>query len=106
MSVTIWLYVIWTAWLLVALVLLADTARAGMIIFFLAVTLFLLFEIGLDWRVYLTIWLLAHVVASGVNGFRDEKKNLAFGAISFGGALWLWLQGGAIGRYYMIVTTA
>jgi len=41
MSVTIWLYVIWTAWLLVALVLLADTARAGMIIFFLAVTLFL-----------------------------------------------------------------
>jgi hypothetical protein len=80
MSLTTWLYIIWTAWLLVALVSLADRAKAGMLIFFLVVTLFLQFEIGLDWRAYLVIWLLVDVAGSSIKGYLAEKQNFVFAA--------------------------
>ncbi len=83
---------LWTLWLLVALWL-QEKQRRWLLGIFIPLALVLAFATHVTWRSYLMVWLVVHIVlaarASEVN-----RRHLLAALVSFGGLVWLWLQGG------------
>ncbi|HTT54297.1 MAG TPA: hypothetical protein VMH35_23145 [Streptosporangiaceae bacterium] len=97
---------LWTAWLLISVVLLGRAAGAGLAAGFLALWALLVFTTSLSWRNYLMIWLCVPMaialgqVAAGERAYRGAR--LAAAAVSAAGLLWLWLAGGATHAAYVV----
>jgi hypothetical protein len=99
---TILLFALWTLWLLAALPLLGrDGAGFGLLAVFVPLALLLAFTTDITWRSYLIAWLIAHMLLAAIAAYEDRRQ-IAAAAVSLGGVLWLWAQGGwQYGRYFL-----
>ncbi len=97
---------LWTAWLLISVVMLGRGAGVVLAAGFLALWALLVFTTSLSWRNYLMIWLCVPVaialgqVMAGERSYRGAR--LAAAAVSAAGLLWLWLAGGATHATYVL----
>jgi hypothetical protein len=103
------LLLVWTVWLVAALLLLRDDGEPGpgpgLLVFFAILGAVLLGATSVTWRGYLIGWLAAHVVLTGIAvGTQRQWWQIVTGAVSLSGLLWLWADGGW--RYGWQVATA
>ncbi len=85
---------LWTLWLLVALWL-HEKQRRWLLGTFILPALVLAFATHVTWRSYLMVWLVIHVVLSA-RASEVNRRYLLAALVSFGGLVWLWLQGGGV----------
>jgi hypothetical protein len=91
---------LWTVWILIGLWLLQDRGPVLLIVF-VPFALVLALATGITWRSYVMAWLGVLILLAALAILQGRRQVLS-AAVSLGGLLWVWFQGGTEYSQYVV----